>query len=106
MRTELGFLSLCVMQLKDNVTIQKYPEIMRQSLRSVLESCRLVVERMQDHLKKVASESFGRRLQWAIKGKGEMDRLRQTLEAHKSSLSITLEMSSKYPTQDPAPIIS
>ena len=91
---ELASLSLCLGMLRDNSRNITYPDGFRDNLMNVLENCNSVTNEMEAMLLKLSSTNLGRRLQWTFKEKGEMDRLRSSLESHKSALEIALDMTS------------
>lgn len=90
---ELTSLSLCLKMLRDNSRNITYPDGFRDNLTGVLGDCNSVTNEMKATLRKLSSANLGR-LQWTFKEKGEMDRLRSSLESHKSTLEIALEMTS------------
>jgi hypothetical protein len=91
---ELASLSLCLEMLRDNSRNITYPNGFRDNLTGVLENCTSVTKEIEAMLRKLSSANLGRRLHWTFKEKGEIDRLRSSLESHKSTLEIALDMTS------------
>jgi cell shape-determining protein MreC len=69
------------------------PETLTKQVNGILRNCTSVVQSILNILKK---HEEGNRVykaaQWAISGKSDVDKLRTSLEAHKSALEIALDM--------------
>ena len=91
---ELSSLSWYLEILRDNSRNITYPNRFCDNLIGVLENCNSVTNEMAAKLRKLSSANLGRRLRWTLKNKSEMDRLRSSLESHKSALAIALGMTS------------
>ena len=89
---ELTSLSLCLETLRDDSERIKYPAGVQVNLIAVLKNCDRVTQDMQALLEKASSGSLGRRIQWTAVGRDDMDKLRSTLETHKSALDLALDM--------------
>ena len=91
---ELSSLSSCLQMLHDDCAGGQvnYPQKLQQSLVEVLRNCEGVLEEMQELLKKLASGNIGRRVQWSLTGRDDMMKLKSTLEAHKATIDIALNM--------------
>ncbi|KAJ9602501.1 hypothetical protein H2200_013044 [Cladophialophora chaetospira] len=89
---ELGSLSLCVETLRDDSAKTRYPDAMRDNLRVVLKNCDTVTNDMTGLLQRLKSGNLARSIQWTAASKDEMNKLRSSLESHKSALEIGLEM--------------
>ena len=89
---ELHSLSLSLEYLRDDSIKIGYPEGSHQTLITVLGNCGHVVNEIEALLNKMASGNVGRRMQWTIYGRDDMNRLRSRLEAHKSAIDIALDM--------------
>ncbi|KAL9105928.1 MAG: hypothetical protein Q9227_008988 [Pyrenula ochraceoflavens] len=92
--SELQSLSMCLECLKNDYSDNKvsYPDNNWRSLLEVLQSCESVMTRMQTLLNHTSSANVNKRLQWAIHGRQQMNELRSSLEAHKGTLEIVLEI--------------
>jgi hypothetical protein len=93
---ELNSLSLCLEALRDDSACIRYPQTLRNNLIAVLRNCDHVTGDMQNLLHKLSSRHLGRRIQWSATGRDEMNKLRSSLETHKSALVIALEMTTLY----------
>lgn len=91
---ELGSLSLCLQTLRDDSANSSLPESLRTSLGAILHNCDIIVKQIQALLDKMSSGNLGRRVQWATFGREDMNRLRSSLESHKSAIDIALDMCS------------
>jgi hypothetical protein len=89
---ELSSLSFSLSILQEDAGKVSYPESLEKSLTEVLRNCDRVTTQMKVLLDKLSSMKLGRRIQWAVEGRGEMDKLRSSPEAHKSAIEIALEM--------------
>jgi hypothetical protein len=93
---ELSSLSLCLGTLKDDSAKVEYPDGLRENLIVVLKNCDWVVKDMTQLLEKLSSANLKSKIQWTISGKDDMNRLRSSLESHKSALEIALDMTNLY----------
>jgi chromosome segregation ATPase len=93
---ELSSLSLCLEGLRDDSSKIQLPESLQRNLVGVLRNCDDVTKEMREFLRKLSSENFGRRVQWSVIARDEMNKLRSRLEAHKSAIDIALDMISMY----------
>jgi chromosome segregation ATPase len=93
---ELSSLSLCIESLRNDGSKIQLPESLQQNLVGVLQNCDDVTKEMRELLRKLSSETFGRRVQWSVIARDEMNKLRSRLEAHKSAIDIALDMISMY----------
>lgn len=93
---ELSSLSLCLESLRDDSMKIDYPDGFRQNLITVLKNCDTVTTEMTTLLDKLASANLLRRFQWSTMGRDDMNRLRSSLQSHKSALEIGLDMTSVY----------
>jgi chromosome segregation ATPase len=93
---ELSSLTLCLEALRNDSLNIKFSESLQQNLVGVLRNCDDVIKEMQDLLKKLSSESLGRRMEWSMLARDEMNKLRSRLEAHKSAIDIALDLISMY----------
>ena len=91
---ELGSLSLCLHALGDDSENPALPDGLTESLKAILRNCDLVVTQMKALLKKMGSGHLARRIQWSTFGKDEMNKLRSSLESHKSAFTIAVDISS------------
>jgi hypothetical protein len=93
---ELSSLSLCLETLRNDSAMIDYPDAFREDLLTVLKNCDAVTTEMTTLLDKLASANMMRKVQWTALGKDEMNKLRSSLESHKSALEIGLDMTSLY----------
>lgn len=93
-RRELSSLSFCVESLIDDTSGDStlYPDSLKLNLISVLTNCDGVMTEMNSLLESLSSKTLGRRVQWALSGQDEMNKLRSRLEAHKATIEIALDM--------------
>jgi hypothetical protein len=89
---ELHSLSLSLENLRDDSIEINYPEGSHRTLITVLGNCDHVAKEMEALLNKMASGNIGRRMEWTIYGRDDMNKLRSRLEAHKSAIDIALDM--------------
>ena len=91
---ELTSLTLCLELLRDDSTTINYPDGFRKDLMGVLQSCDFITHQMKAILRKLSSGNVGRRIQWSLSSREEMNNLRSSLEAHKSAIEIALTLGS------------
>ena len=89
---ELSSLTLSLAALRDDSLKINFPESLQQNLVGVIGNCDVVTKDMQKLLQKLSSESLGRRVEWSMSARDEMNKLRSRLEAHKSAIDIALDM--------------
>lgn len=89
---ELTSLSLCLEALRDDSRNIKYPQGLQRNLLAVMNNCNAVTKQMSELIEKMSSASLGRRLQWTTYGRDDMNKLRSSLETHKSALDIALDL--------------
>lgn len=91
---ELSSLSLCLETSRDDSMRIDYPDGFRENLLTVLKNCDTVTAEMTALLYKLSSANLLRKVQWTAMGRNDMNRLRSSLESHKSALEIGLHMTS------------
>ncbi|ETI24493.1 hypothetical protein G647_03862 [Cladophialophora carrionii CBS 160.54] len=96
---EIASLTLCLDALRQPDLIRFYPDALRPNLTTIIRECDGVVVKMSVLLSKLSSASVARRMQWSFAVRDEADRLRQSLEAHKSALQIAVSLVSLSATQ-------
>jgi hypothetical protein len=89
---ELTSLALCLETLRDDSATTAFPDNFSGNLLSVLGNCGVVVKDIADLLARLQASVSGGRVQWPISGRNEVNRLRSSLESHKSALEIALDM--------------
>lgn len=89
---ELHSLSLSLENLRDDSAKINYPQGSHRTLITVLGNCDHVTKEIEALLNKMASSNLGRRVQWTIYGRDDMNKLRSRLEAHKSAIDIALDV--------------
>ncbi|SPO00278.1 uncharacterized protein DNG_03123 [Cephalotrichum gorgonifer] len=68
------------------------PEEFREQLRSSLEGCCLVVSQIEDSVKKYQRDGAWTRTKWVMFGRGDMEKLRRSLEAYKMALGLGIHV--------------
>jgi hypothetical protein len=69
---------------------------LQTQIAGIVSNCTLVLEEIGHVLKKHEGSKFTKAAQWALTGSQDVQKLRLSLEAHKSALEIALEMVSWY----------
>jgi len=93
---ELSSLTFALQLLKDDFSAFDCPESLRRNLDHILRNCDQVLQQMQQLLTRLSPNKLGKKLKWAFDGRDEMNRLRSSLEAHKSAINISLEVGTLY----------
>jgi hypothetical protein len=96
---EILALTLCLDALRQPELIRFYPDSLRPNLITIIRECNGVAGKMRKPLSKFSSGTVTRRMQWSFTARDETDRLRQSLEAHKSALQIAVSLVSLSATQ-------
>lgn len=68
------------------------PSSLQENVVSIVTSCSRTVNDMEKLLLRLLDGKFRHKIEWAISGKPDMDKLRSNLEAHKISLNIAIDM--------------
>ncbi|KAJ9650433.1 hypothetical protein H2198_010260 [Neophaeococcomyces mojaviensis] len=63
---------------------------MKDQIKGILVNCEVVTGQIKEMLLKLETGRLGRRIQWAMTERAEMDKLRSSLESNKTALDITL----------------
>lgn len=89
---ELQSLQLSLVTLKgdEQTSVNPLPPTIKQQVLQIIVNCDVVTQQMNDLLVKLTSGRLGRRIQWSLTDKDEVNRLRSSLEANKSALEIAL----------------
>lgn len=90
---ELTSLKLCLESLRDDARNDILPKEIQQNISAIVRNCDRVAKEIADLLQKLSSANLGRRMQWTLSAREEVDKLRQSLESHKSAIAIALDMS-------------
>ncbi|KAH7190168.1 kinase-like domain-containing protein [Fusarium oxysporum f. sp. albedinis] len=69
-----------------------FPPAIEHHITSIVANCTLVVVETQSCIKKYGNGGINSKASWAINGQGDMEKLRSSLEAHKSALELALDM--------------
>jgi Fungal N-terminal domain of STAND proteins len=77
------------------------PESIAKQIQGILNGCDGVVVQLAETLSKFDGNSLKTKGAWALNGRGDMDKLRSSLEAHKSALNIAVDMLSLYVSRSP-----
>ncbi|KAF2966485.1 hypothetical protein GQX73_g7104 [Xylaria multiplex] len=91
---ELMELQIVLELLRDDSAINEndvFPEALRAQVLSVITNCNAIVEQINTVLEK-HDASISTPLRWVVSGKNEVANLRMSLEAHRGSLNLALEM--------------
>lgn len=89
---ELTSLALCLETLRNESATAEFPDDFRGNLLSVLGNCDAVVKEIADVLVRLQRSVSAGRMQWSMSGRDEVNRLRSSLESHKSALEIALDL--------------
>ena len=90
---ELTQLHLVLDQLKDDASVgnsQVIPESLQAQILSIVKNCSTVIGNLNNVLQKHSGKSGA--VKWVAFGKAEVAGLRMSLEAHRGSLSLVLEL--------------
>lgn len=77
---------------EDAEDAEHFPENLRKQITGILSNCELVLTEVQRLVDKHSGAGLVQGSKWALSGKGDVEKLRLSLEAHKSALEIALEM--------------
>lgn len=69
-----------------------FPKTLNQHVTAIIANCNLVVADIQSCITKYGQDRLKTRVSWAINGQGDINKLRSSLEAHKTALEIALDM--------------
>ena len=78
--------------MSDPENCKKLPPSLVSQMKGLLAGCDKVVMQISQSISKFDSDGLIVRTQWAITGHEDMEKLRSSLEAHKSALAIGLDM--------------
>jgi hypothetical protein len=89
---ELMSLHLCVGALgaTDPTKRLPFPASMYDGVSQILLNCDVIVQQINDRLIKLQSGRLGRRIQWSLTEKDDMNKLRSSLESNKTALEVAL----------------
>jgi len=85
-------LELLEQDLSDERGNMQLPESLQKQIPGIILNCSLVVGDIQEVVTKHDDNKLRRKVQWATSDKKDVDKLRSSLEAHKSALGLALEM--------------
>lgn len=77
-------------------TAVSFPETLRKQITGIITNCSGVIQEIQDVLEKHQENRVDKAAKWALSGKSDVNKLRSSLEAHKSALEIALDMLALY----------
>lgn len=69
-----------------------FPPTIQHHVSGIVSNCGSVVLKVETCIKKYGDGRVKSRAAWAINGQGDMEKLRSSLEAHKSALELALDM--------------
>ncbi|KAI8653778.1 hypothetical protein NCS56_01332700 [Fusarium sp. Ph1] len=77
-----------------------FPQTLNQHVTAILGNCNLVVAEIQTCITRYGQDRLKTRVAWAINGQGDINKLRSSLEAHKTALEIALDMLALHLTKE------
>ncbi|KAJ4110281.1 hypothetical protein NW768_012041 [Fusarium equiseti] len=77
-----------------------FPEIIQRHVSDILTNCDSVVIDIQTCLTKYGDGKVRNKAAWVLNGQGDMQKLRSSLEAHKSAIELALDMLTLSATKD------
>jgi hypothetical protein len=86
---ELTSLSMCLATLRDDSQTVNFPE----TLREVVGNCDRIANEMAEVLRKLHTGKAAR-IRWTIGDRDQINKLRSSLESHKSCIDVALDMAS------------
>lgn len=91
---ELNSLKMILELLADDVEAANnpLPTILEARIKGILKNCSGVLDDIQECIDKYQSSRGTNGVKWAAIGKADMARLRSSLEAHKATLDLALDM--------------
>lgn len=91
---ELSSMKLCLEMLHNDVINSNfdYPFSLQKKLVDIVHNADSVAVEISQMLRKMSSTSIGRKIQWSLMVRSEMDKLKSNLESHKSAIEIALDM--------------
>ena len=78
--------------INDNDCGKALPSSLLSQIKNILAGCDNVIIQIAQTISKFDGDGVIVRSKWAISGQGDMEKLRSSLEAHKSALGIGLDM--------------
>jgi Fungal N-terminal domain of STAND proteins len=79
-----------------NSTGGGFPQSLVRQISGILTNCGGVLEQIEASLQKHAGGGVKRGVKWSLSGRDDVNKLRSSLEAHKSALDIALDMVALY----------
>jgi hypothetical protein len=73
------------------------PNLVAQ-IAGIMSNCGVVLVQIQASLEKHGGGGLRKGVKWTVSGREDMDKLRSSLEAHKSALGLTLDFATQYET--------
>jgi hypothetical protein len=80
----------------ENSTGGGFPQSLVRQICGILTNCGGVLEQIEASLQKHAGGGVKRGVKWSLSGRDDVNKLRSSLEAHKSALDIALDMVALY----------
>jgi Fungal N-terminal domain of STAND proteins len=80
----------------ENSTGRELPQSLVRQISGILTNCNGVLEQIEASLQKHAGGGVKRGVKWSLSGRDDVNKLRSSLEAHKSALDIALDMVALY----------
>jgi hypothetical protein len=73
-----------------------FPQSLIKQISGILKNCHGVLEQIESSLRKHSGGGVKKGVKWSLSGRDDMNKLRSSLEAHKSALDIALDMVALY----------
>jgi hypothetical protein len=81
---------------EDTGDVKALPETFRKQIAGILTNCQVVLMEVQRLVEKYSGPGIIKGSKWTLAGSEDVNKLRLSLEAHKSALEIALEMVTLY----------
>lgn len=91
---ELQPLQLVLRLIADGATNEEKPvlEVIGQHVLRIVSNCKSVILEIENCIAQYGQKRLKVKVTWAIGGQGDVEKLRTSLEAHKSSLELALDV--------------
>lgn len=91
---ELHSLQTVLELIQEDATDEErpFPSTIQHHVSGIVSNCNSVVVEVQSCITRYGDGKLKSRAAWAINGQGDMEKLRSSLEAHKSALELALDM--------------
>jgi hypothetical protein len=96
---ELQSLQLVLELLRDDTSQDggiQLPSSLTRQVTGIVANCTVVVEELETLIDKHKTGGINKAARWALTGRGDANKLRSSLEAHKSALELALDLIALY----------